>query len=114
MMDDMKVANDFECPQECETIKYTVREKIVPLDPENYCKKPKSIWLDLNYKLRNKLPELVNFYYSKLYNKYNTTVRIQSSRMIFTEAVFEDICKQMLKEDIAVVSVYFPHGTYTR
>ena len=51
-MDDMKISSGFECPQECNTVKLTVREKIVPIDPNQYCPKPKSLWISINFNLK--------------------------------------------------------------
>jgi hypothetical protein len=52
MMDDMKISSEFECPQECNTVKLTIREKLVPIDPNLFCPKPKSLWISINLNLR--------------------------------------------------------------
>ena len=51
-MDDMKISSGFECPQECNTVKFTIREKMVPIDPNQFCPKPKSLWISLNLNLK--------------------------------------------------------------
>jgi hypothetical protein len=58
--------------------------------------------------------EIVNFYTSKIFGKYNTTNRVLVSNILMFDNIMEDVCRQMIKQDIAMVSVYFPQGTYTR
>ena len=112
MMDDMKVSSSFDCPTECNTIKYSVKEKIVPIDPNQFCPKPKSLWGNTYLNNRPNLPEIVNFFYSKVFKKYNTSERLIYKP--FFDTIIEDICVQMVRDEIAMVSIYFPHGTYTK
>ena len=112
MMDDMKVSSSFDCPTECNTIKYSVKEKIVPIDPNQFCPKPKSLWVNTYLNNRPNLPEIVNFFYSKVFNKYNTSERLIYKP--FYDTIIEDICVKMVRDEIAMVSIYFPHGTYTK
>ena len=111
-MDDMKVSSSFDCPTECNTIKYSVKEKIVPIDPNQFCPKPKSLWVNTNLNNRPNLPEIVNFFYSKVFKKYNTSERLIYKP--FYDTIIEDICVKMVRDEIAMVSIYFPHGTYTK
>jgi hypothetical protein len=58
--------------------------------------------------------EIINFYNSKIFGKYNTTNRILNNSVSLIDNIIEDVCRQMIKQDIAMVSVYFSQGTYTR
>jgi hypothetical protein len=60
------------------------------------------------------LVEILNFYNSKIFGKYNTTNRVLFSNIFLFDNIMEDVCRQMIKQEIAMVSVYFPQGTYTR
>ena len=108
----MKVSNSFDCPSECNTIKYTVRKEIAPIEANKYCPRPKSLFTYIKLTLLYDFSELFNFFYSKVYWKYSTNKRIKSTAEL--DHIIEEICQKMIMKDIAVVSIYFPHGTYTR
>ena len=111
-MDDMKVSSSFDCPSECNTIKFTVRKEVAPIDVSKYCLRPKSIFNYLKLTVLYDFSELYNFFYSKVFNKYKPNKRYKSNAEV--DAVIEEICQKMIMKDMAVVSIYFPHGTYTR
>ena len=111
-MDDMKVSSRVDCPSECNTIKFTVRKEVVPIDVSKYCPRPKSMFSYLKLTMLYDFSEILNFFYTKVYQKYSPNKRKRSNSE--ADLVIEEICKKMIKTDIAVVSIYFPHGTYTR
>ena len=113
-MDDIKISSSFDCPSECNTVKFTIRKEVVPIDANMYCPKPKSIFTYLKLILLPDFSELFNFFYSKLFKKYNTNTTIKYNVFSEVDPILEDICEKMIMKDVALVSIYFPQGTYTR
>jgi hypothetical protein len=113
-MDDMKVSSSFDCPSECNSVKFTIRKEVTPIDASKYCPRPKSIFTFLKLMVLYDFSELLNFFYSKVFNKYSPIGRIKQTSFVEVDPILEEICKKMITKDIAVVSIYFPHGTYTR
>lgn len=50
---------------------------------------------------------------SKIVPRFESVLRL-STNVTVTDKVLENLCKTMINEDIAFVSVYFPQGTYTK
>ena len=85
---------------------------VVPIDVSKYCPRPKSMFSYLKLTMLYDFSEILNFFYTKVYQKYSPNKRKRSNSE--ADLVIEEICKKMIKTDVAVVSIYFPHGTYTR
>jgi hypothetical protein len=52
----MKFLTDQDCPQDCNLIKFSVREKSESIEPNLFCTFPKSLYITSNNNIINSLP----------------------------------------------------------
>jgi hypothetical protein len=102
---------DCNCLANCNSIQFSINEKEIPIDAELYCRDVKSIGRKL---IRDKKK---NGYNTLLYKYYKLPqmIAMNDTKLPSVYGALEyDMCKQIMIEDIAIVSVQYETKKYVR
>ena len=112
MQDHGQVEDNCYCLPDCNSVKFSYTEKQLPLKVDKECTRGMAWWLNVNYKRRFQVPN-VNWILPLL-EKANETGELFDWRNKVKVPKFEDYCKTLHKQDIAVLEIQMEGQAFLR
>lgn len=112
MQDHGQVEDNCYCLPDCNSVKFSYTEKQLPLKVDKECTRGMAWWLNVNYKRRFQVPN-VNWIIPLMENA-NETGQLFDWRNKVKVPKFEDYCKELYKQDIAVLEVQMEGQSFVR
>ncbi len=106
MMNENRMIENCDCPVDCNTVKFTINEKEVKIDPDDYCTMQDSRGLSLFVRSEKYTGSTLLYSYQMLQKK-------ELSNETEYNKIYHQ-CVQMMRENVALVSVNFGANTYMR